>query len=448
MSLPEVLSNPAVQQLTQRRAEAEARYQQELQQRKAEHPAVQQLAASLRELDRQIGSLAGSIRNSIRNEYGIAQKQEAELAGTVAGLKGATMAEQQLGIRYNILKRDLDTNRELYDGLLQRYKQVSAEAGVTSNNIAILDQASPPLLPVSPRPVVNLTLALLLGLMTAGLLVAGRELFHDGVRTPDEVEQRFGVALLGHVPQLGRGESPVQALAIPGSTVSEAYQAVRTSLELSTEFGTPKTMLVTSSRAGEGKSTTALALARDAAVAGRRILLIDADMRRPSLHSHLSVGREPGLSNFLTQQLPIEAVIHETDMPGLSFMPAGPKPPNPAELVSGAAIRTLLGYLREEYDQIIIDSPPVLGLADGPRLASVVDATLLVIEANKSHRGAINAAVRRLNAARANLVGAVLVKLDPAKADFGSQYLFEYYSYGDFNQNSRPAGATPAVGVG
>jgi Mrp family chromosome partitioning ATPase len=111
-------------------------------------------------------------------------------------------------------------------------------------------------------------------------------------------------------------------------------------------------------------------------------------------------------------------------------------------------VRTLLSYLKDEYDQIIIDSPPVLGLADGPRLASLVDATLLVIEANKSHRGAINAAVRRLSAARANLVGAVLVKLDPSKADFGSQYLFEYYSYGDFHPNSRPRGATPAVGLG
>ncbi len=190
-------------------------------------------------------------------------------------------------------------------------------------------------------------------------------------------------------------------------------------------------MLITSSRSGEGKSTSALVMARDAARAGRKVLLIDADMRRPSLHQALGVSKNPGLSSFLTQQLAAEAVILETDTPGLSFMPSGPRPPNPAELVSGMAIRTLLKYLSKRFDQIIIDGPPVLGLADAPRLASIVDATMLVIEANRSQRGAIEGAIRRLAAARAHLIGAVLVKFDISKADFGSSYLLDYYGYGE-----------------
>jgi capsular exopolysaccharide synthesis family protein len=448
MNLPEVLSNPAIQQLTQKRAEQQAQYEQDLQHRKPDHPVVQQEAAALHELDSQIATLAASIRQSIFTQYRSAKQQEDELAGTVGQLKGATLAEQQLGIRYNILKREVDTNRELYEGLLQRYKEISAEAGITTNNISIIDRAEPPILPVSPRPFVNLTLALLFGIVASIGAVLALEKLHDGVRSPEEVEQRFGIPLLGHTPRLAGGELPTELLLDPTSQVSEAYQTVRTSVELSTEAGAPKTMLVTSSRPGEGKSTTALAMARDAALSGRTVLLIDADMRRPALHDMLNFPRDPGLSTFLTQQITAESIMHQTETAGLSFMPAGPKPPSPAELVSGGGMRALLNYLGDHFDQIIIDGPPVLGLADAPRLASVVDGTMIVIEANRSHRGAIDSALKRLTAARAHIIGAVLVKFDPKKADFGSAYAENYYSYGEADAEESPAGLIPAANLG
>lgn len=438
MNLPDVLANPAIQQMAQKRAELEAQYQEDLQHRKAEHPVVQQELAALKALDHQISSLAGAIRNSIRNQYETAQSQEAQLASTVSRLKGATLSEQALGIRYNILKREVDTNRQLYDGLLQRYKEVSAEAGVTSNNISVIDRAEPPLLPVSPNPKVNILLSLVAGLVIALAAVAALETFHDGVRGPDEVEQRFGAPLLGVIPRL---KGPAQAqLADLSSPISEAYQTVRASVELSSENGTPRTLLVTSSREGEGKSTTALAMARDSAASGRRVLLIDADMRRPSIHTLVKVQRSPGLSNMLTQQLPASSVIYPTETEGLFVMPAGPKPPSPADLLGGAAFRALLTYLKQEFDQIIIDSPPVLGLADAPRLASVADGTMVVMEANRSHRGAITAAMRRLATARAKIIGAVLVKFDPKKADVGTTYMLDYYSYGDSDEDDFLAG--------
>ena len=388
MSLPDVLANPAIQQMAQKRSELEAQYQEDLEHRKPDHPVVKQELAALTALDRQTNLLAGAIRNSIRNQYQTAQAQEGELEGTVSQLKGATLAEQSLGIRYNILKREVDTNRELYNGLLQRFKEVSAEAGVTSNNISVIDRADPPLLPVSPNPIVNISLSLIAGFVMALVAVAALETFRDGVRTPEEVEQRFGVALLGVIPRLKRGATTAE-LENRSSDISEAYQTVRASVELSSESGPPKTLLVTSSRAGEGKSTTALQMARDAAAAGRKVLLIDADMRRPSIHTLVGISRIPGLSNMLTQQLPASSVIYETKTERLFVMPSGPKPPSPAELLGGAGFRALLTYLKEEFDQIIIDSPPVLGLADAPRLASIVDGTMIVMEANRSHRGAI-----------------------------------------------------------
>jgi capsular exopolysaccharide synthesis family protein len=438
MNLPDVLANPAIQQMAQKKAELEAQYQEDLQHRMPDHPVVKQELAAIQSLDKQTAALATGIRNSIENQYKTAVAQEAELEGTVSQLKGATLQEQSLGIRYNILKREVDTNRELYNALLQRYKEVSAEAGVTSNNISVIDRADPPLLPVSPNPKINIALSLLAGLVIALAAVAALETFHDGVRAPDEVEQRFGVALLGVVPRL-KGPAAAQ-LVDRSSEISEAYQTVRASVELSSDRGAPRTLLVTSSREGEGKSTTALAMARDAATAGRKVLLIDADMRRPSVHTLLGIQKIPGLSNMLTQQLPASAVIHKTDTDGLFVMAAGPKPPSPAELLGGAGFRALLTYLKDEYDQIIIDSPPVLGLADAPRLASIVDGTMIVMEANRSHRGAITAAMRRLAAARANIIGAVLVKFDPKKADASASYMLNYYSYGDNDDDDFPAG--------
>lgn len=431
MSLPDVLTNPAIQSMTQKRADLQARYQEEIQNRQAEHPAVMQAAAAIRELDRQIATLAGGIRNSIRNQFDTARSQETQMAGAVGQLKGATMAEQQLGVRYTILKREVQTNRELYNGLLQRFKEVSAEAGVTSNNIAIVDKAVPPLLPVSPVPLVNMALALLLGLVVAGAAVAALELFRDGIRSPEEVETRFGLALLGAIPRLDKKTNVLDALADGRSGLSEAYQTVRASVELSKQGGVPRTLAITSCREGEGKTTTAMAMARDAAASGRRVLLIDADMRRPSLHGHFGLANTTGLSSFLAQdQLVVGAAIFETGYENLSLMPSGPRPPRPAELLAGSAFRALLTYLRDRYDQIIVDCPPVLGLADTARIAAVVEGTILVIEANRSQRGAITAAARRLIAAQANVIGAILTKFDLKTADVGSAYMLEYYDYG------------------
>jgi capsular exopolysaccharide synthesis family protein len=431
MSLPDVLTNPAIQQMSQKRAELEANYQEELQHRQPDHPAVKQAAAAIRELDRQITTLAGGIRNSIRNQFETAKSQEGQMSGEVGQLKGATMAEQQLGVRYNILKREVQTNRELYNGLLQRFKEVSAEAGVTSNNISVIDRAVPPLLPVSPVPLVNMALALLLGLVVAAAAVTVLEMFSDGIRSPEDVESRFGFALLGAIPRLPKNTSLDAALADGRSGISEAYQTVRASVELSKQGGLPKTIAITSCREAEGKTTTAMAMARDAAAAGRKILLIDGDMRRPSLHHHFGLDNKTGLSSYLANEPMAEnAAIFETQFDNLSVMPSGPRPPRPAELLAGAALRSFLTFLGDKYDQIIVDCPPVLGLADAPRIASVVEGTILVIEANRSQRGAVTAAARRLFAAQANIIGSIVTKFDPKTADVGSAYMLEYYQYG------------------
>lgn len=430
LSLPEVLGNPTIQQLSQQRAQLEGEYSQELQRRKEEHPALVQAKANIAELDRQIATLAGSIRASIRDQYQVASRQEQALAGNVGQLKGETLNEQDRGVRYNILKREVETNRELYDGLLQRYKEVGAQAGITQNNISVIDAATGPRRPVSPRPLLSMTLAALAGLALALLLVFVRERFDDAIHAPEDVEAKLRLPLAGVVP-LVRGRQTVRsALADPRSPVAEAQSALRSSIELSSIEGVPSTLLLTSSREGEGKSTTALGLARDLAQTGQRVLLIDGDLRKPSLHQLLELANQAGLSSVLARRAAVDEVILPTATEGLMFMPAGPLPPNPAHLLAGKVLAELLSQLAERYDVVVVDGPPMLGLADGPRLASAVEGVLFVIEADGAHRGQAKAALKRLLAINARVVGAVLTKYDARKSGF-ARYGYGYgYDYG------------------
>lgn len=407
LSLPEVLGNPTIQQLTQHRAEAEALYNQELQRRKEDHPSVVQARASIAELDRQITTLATSIRNSIRDQYQVALRQERALAGNVGQLKGQTLSEQDRGVRYNILKREVDTNRELYDGLLQRFKEVGAQAGITNNNISIIDKAEVPGGPISPRPMINLALAGLGGLAVAFMLVFARERFDDVMRAPSDVEDKLRLPLLGVVPLAEKGADVRALLDDPKSSLAEAQQSVRSSIELSSSDGVPESLLLTSSRPSEGKSTTAFALARDLAAAGQHVLLIDADLRKPSLHRALQLSNKVGFSNVLARQTGLEQVLQQTHQPGLVFISAGPLPPNPAQLLASNILSDLLATLRERFDVVVIDGPPVLGLADAPRLAAAAQSVLFVVEANGAHHGAAKGAVARLRASGARLIGAV-----------------------------------------
>jgi capsular exopolysaccharide synthesis family protein len=414
----------------------ESQYQLQLQTRKPDHPAVLQAGAQLKELDAQIQALANSVRNSIRNQYMTAARQESALAGTVGQLKGATLDEQSRGIRYNILKREVDTNRQLYDGLLQRFKEVSAQAGVTANNVSIVDLADTPSAPISPNPIMNMALAGIGGLVLALLFVLGKEMFDDSVRNPEDIERRFGLPLLGAIPKLKGRNNPIEALTDQHSALTEAYAAVRATVDLSSLAGPPEALLITSSEKGEGKSTTALAIAQDSAAAGRKVLLIDADMRSPSLHKLLGGPLGPGLADILSNQLPIHEAVHETHVTGLSLLPAGQPAMSPAKLLSGVRFSALLAEVRAKFDEIVIDSPPVLGLADTPQLAAAADRTVMVVGSDRAHRRAIREALRRLAAARADMLGAILVKFVP-EGPWGRGY-YSYYSYDDWSADAAP----------
>lgn len=428
-TLPEVLSNQAMQQLLQQRAELNADIGQMRQHLKPDHPTVLRAAAQLRELDTQARALGESIRNSIRNQYLTAQRQETAIESQVNALKSQTLSEQDLGVRYNILRREVDTNRQMYESLLQRFKELSAEAGVTNNNITVVDQAEVPRKPSSPRPLLNMALALAAGLGLALLYAYAREKLDDAIRDPRDVEAKLHLPLLGVIPEFS-GDNLQEALDAPYSDIAEAYYAVRSSVELSSNKGLPPSLLVTSSNKGEGKSTTSYVLARDLARLGRKVLLIDADLRRPSLHRYFDVpSGSPGLSSVLARLVPASEAIRPAVDGGPAFMSSGPLPPDPANLFAGTAVDNLLGELAGQYDVVVVDGPPVMALADAVELASAADATVFVVEAGTAHFGAARTAVSRLVRGRGNLIGCVVTKYNARKVGYTEDSDYYNYSY-------------------
>ena len=431
----EALTNTAITGMRQERAEVAAEYARLLAQFQPDYPPVQARAAQLRQLDNSIATEEARIRRSLGSDYASAEQRETSLRQRVDALKTQLLDQRRRSIQYNIYQREADTNRELYDALLQRYKEIGVAGGVGSNNISIIDPAQVPDKPSSPRVALNLLLSLLVGL---GLGVGAAfllEQIDEAIRDPSEIPEITGLPLLGAVPISEDDEDPFEALADLKSPQSEAYLSIRTNLEFATDHGVPRSLTTTSTRAGEGKSTTAYALAKSLARARRRVILVDCDLRSPSVHQVMEMDNKIGTSNFLSGDDDLDRMIRPTTIEGLSIMPAGPQPPNAGELLSSARLEMLVEELGRRFDHVVVDSPPVLGLADAILIASRVEGVVYAVEANAVRRGMVQTAVRRLRQAGIKPIGVVFTKFNARKAQYG--YGYDYgYGYGEKDRSA------------
>ena len=430
-SQPE-LSHPTVQNLMTRRAELESELQAARDRYLSNHPAISRLEADVAGVNSQLARTANDVRRSIQAEYRAAADAENRLQTQLRQARGDTLEEQDRSVRYNVLLREADTARSIYDGLLQRYRELNASAGISSSNIAIIDRADVPSTQSSPSLTRNLALGLLVGLALASLAVFLRDQLDDAIHTPEDIEVKLALPLLGVVPRAFES-TPSEALADPKSSLAEAYNSMRGSLMYSTPQGLPGIIVVTSAQASEGKSTTSLALAQGFARIGVKTLLIDADLRRPSLQQTLGVETGPGLTDLLTGKGEINKITHSVTSgeARYDFLQAGPLPPSPSELLASPRMAQVLEAYGATHELVIIDSPPVLGLADAPMLAAISDGTIFVVEAERGRSGALKAALRRLRTMNPNLLGAVLSKFDPAKSGnrYSAYYGDGYYTY-------------------
>lgn len=424
----EALSNIALNNLRQRRAELAADYRRLMTQFEPEYPAAKAIYAQIEQLDRSISREEGRVSSSLLANFREAQNREAELQSRVNRLKAGYLDVRRRSIQYNIYQQEVDTNRALYDGVLQRFKEIGVAGGIGVNNVSIVDSADAPRKPSSPKLLINLAISLLLGLGIGGLLAYALEQIDEGLTEPAEIERRLGLPLLGSVPKVENG-TPQQALLDRKSELVDAYLAIQTNLGFTTEHGVPRSLSVTSTRPSEGKSTTALALATMLTRAQRRVVLIDGDMRSPSVHHLCNLDNSKGLSNFLAGQDDIPSLAMPIADLGFAAIPAGPLPPNAAELLTGERLSVLLSRLLEIYDHVVIDSPPVMGLADAPLIASRVEGVVYAVEAHGIRSSLVKAAIARLTSANAHIIGGVLTKFEAQKAHYG--YGYDYgYGYG------------------
>lgn len=424
----EALRNQAINNLRQRRAELAAEYQQMMVQFEPDYPPARAIQSQIDQLARSIAIEEGRVSNSMLADYRQAREREEGLQNRVDQLKTSFLDQRRRSIQYNIFQQEVDTNRALYDGLLQRYKEIGVAGGVGINNIAIVDTADLPQKPSSPRLLINLAIALLAGIGIGAAAAFALEQIDEAIADPAEVERRLGLPLLGSVPKV-EGVTPKEALLDRKSELVDAYLAIQTNLAFTTEHGVPRSLAVTSTRPAEGKSTTALAIATMLARSHKKVVLVDGDMRSPSIHHLGGVDHDRGLSNFLAGQEDIAPLLFEMRELGFMAMSAGPIPPNAAELLTGNRLDLLILRLLESYDHVVIDSPPVMGLADAPLIASRVEGVIYAVESHGIRSSLVKTALGRLAAANARIFGGVLTKFEARKAHYG--YGYEYgYSYG------------------
>ena len=422
----------STQALRQSRAALEAEYQEKRTLMKPEHPDMLSVRSRIEELDRQIAretSQASSGRsNSLLAEYRGALAAERALQGRVTALKGSVLNLRGRSIQYNILQREVDTNRSLYDALLQRYKEVGVAGGVGTSPVSIVDRAEVPGGPYKPDLPMNLLMGLGIGLL-AGLGAAiALEYLYDTIKTRDDVRNKLGLACLGAIPKTAGQDSFVEELKDPRSIVSEAYSAVVASLRFSTEEGLPKTIVVTSTRSAEGKSSSALAVAQNFARRGTSVLLIDADLRKPAFKAATD---KLGLTRLLTDdEEGARNHIVPTQFPDLWLLPSGPLPPNPADLLSTGRFQELLAEVRPHFDIVIIDAPPVIGLADAQLLASVAGHAAFVVESGKTRTKLAVESLRVLGSTGVHVVGAILAKASEEMGGYG----YKTYGYGSLDR--------------
>ena len=424
----EGLRNDAINTLRARRAELAGDYQKLLVQFDPEYAGARALQQQIAQLDRSIAREEQRISGSIQSEYRQAAEREQKLAGRVEGLKQSFLDQRRRAIQYNIYQREVDTNRELYDGLLQRYKEIGVAGGVGINNVAVVDPADPPLKPSSPRLALNLALALVAGMALGALAALLLEQADEALADPSEMQELLGLPLLGTVPKVADQE-PRVAILDRKSELVDAYLAIQANLQFTTEHGVPRSLAVTSTRPAEGKSTTALALATVLARARRRVVLVDGDMRSPSVHQLLGIGHELGLSNYLSGSDEIEPLLNPAEEFGFTAITSGPVPPNAAELLTSGRLQKLVEALLERFDHVVIDSPPVMGLADAPLIASRVEGVVYAVESHGIRASLVATGINRLVSAHAHLVGGVLTKFEPRRSVSG--YGYDYgYKYG------------------
>jgi capsular exopolysaccharide synthesis family protein len=423
---PAVSSNPAVQSLRTRLAELQRQKVQLNERYGPKNPQVIENENAIADTTRQLQSALGAAVEAIRSDYETARATEARLANELKQSQGAAIDLNRKNVGYTVLEREAQSNRGIYEALLQRQNELQIVSNSGGNNVRLMDRAVVPGAPFTPDVRRNYMLGTLAGLLLAFGLVLAIDYLDDTVKTPEDITRRLKLPFLGLVPAVKGNNHPLLSQEVPHE-FGEAFRALRTSLVFSSGTEGTRVIALTSAQPLEGKTTTACNMAIALAYGGSRVLLIDADMRRPSVSRTLGIENDIGLSHLLTGQATARQAIRRTSVQNLWVMTAGMTPPNPSELLASDRMKTLVSNVQTgPFDWVLIDTPPVLAVTDAVIIAPWVSGVVFVIGSEMTQRRLAERAVETLLTSRPHILGAVLNRVDIIRNKY---YYSRYYGY-------------------
>jgi succinoglycan biosynthesis transport protein ExoP len=427
-----------------------------------DHPQVTEIKQQIKITRDHMATSRKALEDKLKSEYELAARDEQSLKAALNLAKGEAVQQNQDAIQFNILKQEVDTAKALYTDFLQKTSQAKVEVAQQHNNMRLIQPARVPGGPVGPSRFRMIMIGFFLSLIGGVGVAYFLEYVDNTIKTVEDVNRYMKLPALGVIPAIaaaaqGRlkgkngkrlmvaGPSGSEAAEMPHadrlavidnrSSAAEAYRVVRTSMLLSTAGNPPKTVLITSSQPGEGKTTTVVNTAISLAQLGASVLIIDCDLRKPSAHKVFGVDHSKGLSTYLSRDIEIDGLIIKLQISNLSLLPCGPIPPNPAELISSERMRNLLRTLSERYDHVLIDSPPLIHVTDPVILSSLVDGVILVVHGGKSTRAVTQRARQELASVGAKVFGVVLNNVDLKRDGYDDYYYHRYYSGYEQQQN-------------
>jgi len=452
-AVPQLRNNAVLQDLQRRRSDLSIQYTDAVNQYGPNFPKVQRIQAQIKDVNEQITRQSKSVIVELENDYRAALQLEELRSKTLDQQKADTNVMSEKMVQYNILRREAEANKALYDGLLTKLKEAGISAGLRSSNVRIVDPAMIPSTPARPAKARNIALAFLVGLVGGIGMALLREYLDNTVKTPDDVETLARLPSLAVVPAFGDGASSKKlagllteassnghdkrielvAQHLPKSNIAEGFRALRTALLLSQPDRPPQVILVSSALPREGKTTVAANLAVTLAQLGDKTVLVDADLRKPGIGRllNLGTGKYAGLSSYLAGVSSLDLItVPYPAIPNLAAIPTGPLPPNPADLLSSHRLTDAIAELRTKYKFIVLDSPPIMAATDAVILSVQADGVLLVVRSGETPKEAFTRARDLLTSVKSHLLGVVLNAVDASAPDYYYSYRYYPYSYG------------------
>lgn len=432
-SIPEVLNNNLIQQIKSMEVELYKRTSELSKKYGQKHPQMVAIRAELKTLQKRKGYEVKRVVNSLNNEYQVARAREESMKAALAKQRKESLDLNQKAIEYGVLQREVESARQMYQLLINRFKETSLTEDMKTGNIRILDRAEVSKSPVKPRKRRNILMAVFFGLAGGLGLAFFLEYLDNTIKDPEDIKRYLNIPYLGPVPVIAPNDNqgkdvPPEMVVLnsPKSAASEAYRGIRTGILFSSAESEPQVIMVTSAGPQEGKTITSSNLAITMAQSGNKVVLLDCDMRRPRVNKLFGISRNRGMTNLLVEKTDLKLTVFNTSIPNLHVIPSGPIPPNPSEILGSKRMEELIEVLRKNFTRIIIDTPPITAVTDATLLGKLSDGVVLVVRANRTVRDMAKTGLEQLRAVGAKLLGVVL---NGVSMDRGSYYYYQYYYY-------------------